>query len=437
MYLTSPSPHQTKTNTEAFEMSAHGSHVKLQHEVEQAAPILQSFYARLVPNKKIATLSRFTLESGATIERAEVAYSTFGALNSNGNNVLVVCHALTGSSDVADWWQPLLGAGKALDPTRYFIFCANVLGSPYGSSSPLTIDPLTRVRYGPTFPDTTIRDDVQIQKLILDALQVKSVAAVIGSSMGGMHALEWPLCTGPGYVKNIITIATSVYQGAWGISWGESQKQAIYADGIFDGGWYDPTPTGQPRNGLGLARMIGMLTYRSFDSFEARFGRDFKYNNERTMDMVAAARMAEAPLTRPTSENYPSSPKIYLAQSYLRYQAAKFLNRFDANCYLHLMNKIDTHNVTRDRGSFDASCRTPDVETLEKVLSTMPTGALVVGVQDDLLFPLSQQATIAACLPGAKLVTLISSDGHDGFLIEFEQLNSIITKYLQERYTWY
>jgi homoserine O-acetyltransferase len=173
------------------------------------------------------------------LKHVPVAYSTWGSLNETRDNILVVCHALTGSSDASDWWRPLMGAGKALDYTRYFIFCANVLGSPYGSASSLSVNPGTGRQYGPTFPDTTIRDDIRyvawfsrlstdrltkssIHKLVLAALGVTSVAAVIGGSMGGMHTLEWPLCTPPGYVKNIIPIATSAYQGAWGISWGET-----------------------------------------------------------------------------------------------------------------------------------------------------------------------------------------------------------------------
>lgn len=145
----------------AFRMHDYNNFVIMCDEEKQDIPAAQSFYSRLVPNKRIARLRKFTLDSGNSIKNAEVAFSTFGALNKNGDNALVVCHALTGSSDVADWWSPLLGVGKALDPTRYFIFCANVLGSPYGSSSPLAIDTVTGIQYGPTFPDTTIRDDVK------------------------------------------------------------------------------------------------------------------------------------------------------------------------------------------------------------------------------------------------------------------------------------
>lgn len=259
---------------------------------------------------------------------------------------------------------------------------------------------------------------------------------MIGGSMGGMHTLEWPLCTKPRYVKNIITIATSAYQGAWGLSWSEMQKQAVQTDAAFKGGWYDPTPAGQPRSGLGLARMIGMLTYRSFDSFEARFGRKSKFEDEKTKQVDAIERRSQAPPAPSASEKGLSSPKVYLAQSYLQYQAAKFLERFDANCYLRLISKIDTHDVTRNRCCSDTSSGTLTTEGLKMVLAAVPTKALVIGVQGDLLFPLSQQIMLADCLPEATLFSLTSSDGHDGFLIEFEKLNSVITEHLKERCKW-
>ncbi|KAF2034215.1 homoserine O-acetyltransferase [Setomelanomma holmii] len=394
----------------------------------------QDYYSGLVHNQKIASIPSFTLESGVVLIDVSVAYSTWGALNAAQDNVLVVCHALTGNGDALDWWRPLMGPGKALDYTRYFIICANVLGSPYGSASPLSIDPCTGRTYGPTFPDTTIRDDVRVHKLVLNSLGVHSVAAVIGGSMGGMHTLEWPLCTPMGYIRNIIPIATSAHQGAWGISWGETQRHAIRADASFKNGWYDPTPEGQPRGGLGTARMIGMLTYRSFGSFEARFGRK----------RGVAARRADALPTPPPSDNGnmssdavdqedPAPVPRFLAQDYLQYQADKFLNRFDANCYIHLTKKMDTHDVTRGRADSGDAHTTETFEVLKGTLSGLPDGALVVGIQTDLLFPLQQQIELAQSLPSAKLVVLQSGDGHDGFLLGFEELNRVIEGHLHNR----
>jgi homoserine O-acetyltransferase len=178
-------------------------------------------------NQTIVRIPDFELECGKVLKNPQVAFKTFGKLNETRDNVLVICHALSGSCDVEDWWGSLLGPGKPFDPTIFFIFCGNVLGSPYGSASPITINPDTGHRYGPSFPLTTLRDDVRIHKYILDQLKVKSVEYVIGGSLGGMQALEWAFF-GKDYVHNIIAIATSSYQSAWGISWNEAQRQAIF-----------------------------------------------------------------------------------------------------------------------------------------------------------------------------------------------------------------
>lgn len=172
---------------------------------------------------------------------------------------MIICHAFTGSADVEDWWGPLMGRGKAFDPQRFFVFCANVLGSPYGTASPVTVNPDTQKPYGPEFPQTTIRDDVRLHKLVLDHLGITGVAVAIGGSMGGMAVLEWPLCTSPGYVRHIIPIATSARHSAWCISWGETQRQSIYSDPMYEDGYYDA----QPSSGLTAARMAALLTYRS------------------------------------------------------------------------------------------------------------------------------------------------------------------------------
>ena len=175
---------------------------------------LATMYSSLVQDQKFATFSEFKLESLRILKGCQVAYKTWGKLNELGDNCMVICHALSGSSDVEDWWEPLIGPGKTFDSSKYFIFCGNVLGSPYGSSSPCTVDPSTGNRYGPTFPLTTIRDDVNVHKKVLDEIGVTSVKFVIGGSMGGMHTLEWAYF-GPDYVKNIIPIATSGRHSAW------------------------------------------------------------------------------------------------------------------------------------------------------------------------------------------------------------------------------
>ncbi|KAH7110549.1 homoserine O-acetyltransferase [Dendryphion nanum] len=395
-----------------------------------------NYYSSLVPNQKIAIVESFQLESGTTIRSAPVAYSTWGTLNENKDNVLIVCHALTGSSDALDWWRPMFGVGKALDCSKYFVFCANVLGSPYGTASPLTIDPNTGRPYGPTFPETTIRDDVGIHKLVLDALGVKRIVAVIGGSMGGFQTLEWALCTPVGFVQNIIPITTSAYQGAWGISWGEAQRQAVYSDAAFRGGWYNPIPEDQPRRGLGTARMVAMLTYRSHFSFEARFGRKPATHTKLSQNEAIPSKVLLDPGCSNASERKATGvSNTFAVQSYLNYQAEKFLSRFDANCYIHLTKKMDTHDVTRGRGLQFGQDSCPQGDSiLQEVLRDVPSNSLVVSVETDVLFRPEQQLELARCLPNAQFVALESQDGHDGFLLEFEALNEIIQRHLVERF---
>ncbi|KAM6529999.1 homoserine O- acetyltransferase [Fusarium falciforme] len=388
-------------------------------------PHTNNYYAKLINDQKYALIPRLELETGQSLNNCPIAYQTWGSLNKDGDNTLVVCHALTGSSDVSDWWNPLIGPGKALDPRYYFIFCGNVLGSPYGSASPVTINPATGRCYGTDFPSTTIRDDVHAHKLVLNALGVRQIAAVIGGSMGGMATLEWPLCTPQGYVRNIIPIATAADHSAWGISWAETQRQCIYADPNFKDGHYEPVPESQPSAGLAAARMIAMLTYRSCTSFDSRFGRRLQRHTK-----SAATNQLDIDKSRKLVGDYQHKEHVaikgrkdkiaFSAQGYLHYQGEKFIKRFDANCFLHLSNKMDSHDVTRNRTT------KLDTGALKEVLGNIPPGALVVSVESDALFVPEQQEKLAACLPEASLEILESSDGHDGFLLEFEQLDRLI-----------
>ncbi|EQB58332.1 homoserine O-acetyltransferase [Colletotrichum gloeosporioides Cg-14] len=388
-----------------------------------SSPNSDNFYTRLIRNQNFAIIPSFPLDSGEILYECPVAYKTWGKLNKERDNVLVICHALTGSSDVSDWWSPLIGPGKAFDPRHFFIFCGNVFGSPYGSASPLTKSP-NGERYASDFPQTTVRDDVRAHKLVLDALGVKSVAAVIGGSMGGMTTLEWPLCTPLGFVKHIIPIATAADHSAWGISWAETQRQCIYADPKFNDGYYEPTPEGQPSAGLAAARMIAMLTYRSSASFDNRFGRQPPRQSKSTEPPLDLPR-TDGPAISPVSvDGKRSSTRnkdlSFSAQGYLHYQGEKFIGRFDANCYLHITNKMDSHDV-----AFGRTEETGD-RALMEVLSKVPPRAMVIGVETDALFLPEQQERLAACLPNASLSVLKSSDGHDGFLLEFDQLDDLI-----------
>ncbi|CDK28607.1 unnamed protein product [Kuraishia capsulata CBS 1993] len=434
-------------------------------------------FSKLVNGQTIAEIPEFELECGDVLRNVPVAYKTWGKLNKEGNNCMVICHALTGSADVSDWWGPLLGKDKAFDPTKYFIICLNSLGSPYGSASPVTVDPTVNQLFGPEFPICTVRDDVRIHKLVLDDLGIKQIALVVGGSMGGMLTLEY-LFYGPEYVKACIALATSAKHSAWCISWGEAQRQCIYSDPKYDDGYYPLSEP--PAAGLGAARMSALLTYRSRNSFESKFGRGLPTLTEAqksksvtvsasgvsaTVDVESQLVERSSPKT-PQEENWeihndgnskkssvdrhrPSSstasstsldtlsqspvspsdgpipqrqrsrpPHYFSAQSYLRYQGQKFISRFDANCYISITRKLDTHDVGRDRPEFG--------DSTEKALESLKQPALVVGIQSDALFTYSEQIFIAKHLPNSELHRIDSPEGHDAFLLEFKQINKLI-----------
>ncbi|KAM5345275.1 hypothetical protein ACJ41O_011137 [Fusarium nematophilum] len=451
------------TATMAEGAAANGGSQK-HYERTQSQP--ENPFATLIPEQQMAIVPEFTLESGVTLYNLPVAYTTRGKLNPEGDNAMVICHALTGSADVGDWWGPLLGGpGRAFDTSRFFIVCMNSLGSPYGTASPVTAKDgdTSKGRYGPEFPLTTIRDDVNLHKLILDDLGVKQVAAVIGGSLGGMFVLEWAYL-GKDYIRCIVPIATSSRHSAWGISWGEAQRQSIYADPKYDDGYYpfdDP-----PVTGLGAARMSALLTYRSRNSFESRFGRNipdpskvqtirerprpstpseahFNIHNDghvvkrssisrhnSSSEVSAAGQTAGSPanVADPqftskeslTGGDLPQS-HYFSAQSYLRYQGSKFVKRFDSNCYIAMTRKLDTHDVSRSRAN-----------TIADALAMIQQPTLVLGIESDGLFTFAEQEEIAQHVPNARLERIDSPEGHDAFLLQFEQVNSYVLSFLKE-----
>ncbi|WVQ81740.1 homoserine O-acetyltransferase [Cryptococcus sp. DSM 104549] len=480
-------------------------------------------YASLI-GQQIAIVPSFTLESGVTLKDVPVAFKTWGKLNERADNCLIICHALTGSADVEDWWGPLLGVDKAFDPTRFFIFCANVIGSPYGTVSSCTLNPETGKPFGPEMPGSSVKDDVRLHYIILKSLGVKSVAAAIGGSMGGMTVLEWPLNTPPSFVRAIIPLATSARHSAWCISWGEAQRQSIYSDPDYRDGYYYEVDdaeggaggvdlTKQPTRGLAAARMAALLTYRSRDSFESRFGRRsgggkssvpkggvrIMGGKETTDPSVPSESDLRSPRekawrehndghrsARPSAGSRRGSesakeveeqgvkevvqtegkaeegkvgtggqgaPKIFSAQSYLRYQGDKFTGRFDANCYIHITRKLDTHDIShpsRDPSLSSISSSLPPIgpvptadadpnpsdadltARLTHALSLEPP-ALVIGIESDGLFTTSEQRELAAGIPDAELVVIPSPDGHDGFLLEFEAINGWVEGWLKRK----
>ncbi|EGV65566.1 homoserine O- acetyltransferase [Yamadazyma tenuis] len=406
----------------------------------------QNPYAALVPGQTIVEIPKFELECGETLHNFPVAYKTWGRLNHNKDNVIVVCHALTGSSDVQDWWGPLLGTGKTFDPSRFFIICVNFLGSPYGSCSPLSIDRATGKPYGPSFPLVTVKDDLGIQKLILDSLGVKSIAAVIGGSMGGMMALEYSSTyKGSGYVRAIVAIATSARASAWCISWNEAQRQCIFSDPEYNDGYYYESPNGvKPDSGLSAARMAALLTYRSRNSFETRFGRKLPgvkntaeaeriypttKDEENWLLHNEGARSVRAGSPNHSLNNSGKLQTYFTAQSYLRYQGSKFVNRFDANCYISITRKVDTHDIARGQVPLDDNNDDP----LPEYLATLKLPHLVIGIQSDGLFTFGEQQMLDQYLPNCSLKKLNSPEGHDAFLLDFEIVNSYCQEFLKKQ----
>jgi homoserine O-acetyltransferase/O-succinyltransferase len=334
------------------------------------------------------TIPEFSLENRRVLYDVPVAYQTWGTLNETGDNVIVVCHALTGDANLSGWWGPAIGPGRMLDTDRYFVICANVLGSPYGTASPVTVDPQTGRPYGAEFPRVTIRDSVGLHRILFEQLGVKRVVAAIGGSMGAMQVLEWAFYGD--FVRSLIPMGVGGRHSAWCIGWSEAQRQAIYADPLWQGGYYDPAHP--PAAGLAAARMMAMISYRSRDSFEERFGRD---------------RMNGKGMTSP-----------FAVESYLRYQGEKLVRRFDANCYVRLTQKMDTHDVARGRGVY------------EDVLRSIRQPTLVIGIDSDVLYPLQEQEELAGLIPNATLGVMHAPFGHDSFLIDFDSLNHLVRPWI-------
>ncbi|KAJ1336240.1 homoserine O-acetyltransferase [Batrachochytrium salamandrivorans] len=326
-------------------------------------------FACQIRNQSYIVLDSFQLESGMTLDQPPVAYKTWGKLNAAGTNVIVICHALSGSADVEDWWGELLGPGRPFNTSKFFVFCGNVLGSPYGTASPCTINPATGQKYGPTFPLTTVRDDVRLHRQVLDRLGVRQVMYCIGGSMGGMQVLEWALCFGPTYIQHIVPLATSGRLSAWGIGWNEIQRQAIYADPNYGGGYYSDECS--PNSGLAAARMMAIMTYRTRGSFEDRFGRQTMPKLESEAPVVSKAEMEH------------------------------------------------NEGTTFGRGDYSSA------------LASITQKGLVIGIESDVLFTVEDQRALAYGMPNAEVVIVPSKEGHDGFLLELETIRKLLYQFIQ------
>jgi len=348
------------------------------------------------------------LQYGGVLERVAVAFETYGELNAAGDNAVLVCHALTGSAhaagrndreEVPGWWDPLIGPGKAIDTSRFFVVCSNVLGGCYGTTGPSSIDPDTGHAYRTSFPRYTVRDMVAVQKRLIDKLGVKSLRAVIGGSMGGMQVLEWG-ATYPELVRAIAPIAIGPFHSAWAIGLNEVARRAIVSDPAWQDGSYPLDQ--QPETGLGLARAIAMLTYRSFDSYEQKFGR----GRPRAGAGIGA--------------DLGGLGASFEIAGYLRYQGVKLVKRFDANTYLYLTMAMDDYDLAAGRGS------------LGTVLKSMTLPALVLGIDSDVLYPEAEAKALVERLPNARYVRIQSPHGHDAFLIEFPQVAAQLRRFLAE-----
>jgi homoserine O-acetyltransferase len=354
------------------------------------------------------------LQLGGSLPQVAVAFETYGRLNAAADNAILLCHALTGSAhaagvhrreEVPGWWDPLIGPDKAIDTNRYFVICANVLGGCYGSTGPVSINPASGRPYGIDFPRYTIRDMVEVQRRLVRALGIERLAAVIGGSMGGMQVLEWAAMY-PEMVGAIVPIAIGAQHSAWAIGLNEVARRAIMADPAWREGHY---PVGeQPETGLGLARAIAMLSYRSFDSLEAKFGRD------RREQLVTAGGSGPVP-----SSQQALAMSFEIA-SYLSYQSVKLVERFDANTYIHLTLAMDDYDLGEGRGGS------------ERVLRNLRMPALVMGVPSDVLYPEQEPLQLAELLPESRYVRISSPHGHDAFLIEFPQLAVQLRRFLHE-----
>ena len=326
----------------------------------------------------------FTLESGDTFSEITIGYHTFGKLNEQRNNVIWVCHALTANSDVSDWWKNMFGAGKIFDPEKHFIVCANILGSCYGSTCARSIVSKTQKAYGINFPLITIRDIVRAHDLLRQHLEIVEIELCIGGSCGGHQVMEFAYLF-PEKIKKIALLATSARETAWAIATHTAQRLAIQADSTWQD---DDDRAGQ--NGLKAARGIALLGYRTFDSYvQAQTDHSEKLDN-------------------------------FKAASYINYQGKKLQDRFYAQCYFSLTKTLDTHHMGRDRGGIKSA--------LEKL--KMP--AFILSIESDILIPPVEQHQLAEHLPNANFVSLDSSYGHDGFLVEAETINELLMEWMNE-----
>lgn len=335
-----------------------------------------------IPGLQMLSIGDFTLESSVVLKDVHLGYHTFGTLNAQKDNVIWVCHALTANSDVSDWWEGLFGVGKVLDPSKYFIVCANILGSPYGSTSARSIDPDTGKAYGVDMPLITIKDQVNAHQRVIEHLGINIIRCAMGGSGGGHQVLEMCLHSNINVI-NAVLLVTSAKETPWSIAIHEAMRLALKADATF----YDDTDNAGAK-GLTAARGMGLIGYRTIEQYNKQQAEE----DDRMHD--------------------------FKASSYIQYQGKKLASRFYAQCYYHLVNTLDTHNIGRGRGGLKAA------------LESITTNCLIISIDSDRLIPVSEQTFLAQHISSNRHLIIESSYGHDGFLVEHAKINAVIKQSL-------
>jgi homoserine O-acetyltransferase len=324
----------------------------------------------------------FTLQNGTTLPEYHLAYHTYGTLNSNGDNVVWIFHALTANSDPLDWWPGLAGEGKLFDPAEFFIVCVNMPGSCYGSIGPLDATAGGKDPYYHSFPFFSIRDMVRAYQPLRVALGIEKIHIGIGGSMGGQQLLEWAVDE-PDLFRYIVPVATNAWHSAWGKAFNASQRWCIE----MDASWNDRSETAG-MHGMQVARSMALLSYRHYKTYDF-----FQSDDDDSLENFKAA-------------------------SYQRYQGEKLAKRFNAFSYYALSLSMDSHHIGRYRHS------------AVKALQGIRAEALVIGLLSDILFPLSEQEYLAEHIPHAKLAVIDSMYGHDGFLLEYDAIGKEIKQFI-------
>jgi homoserine O-acetyltransferase len=372
------------------------------------ATLLQPDDQRFGLDRRAVLPGPFMLASGQALPGLEIGYETYGRLNADGSNAILICHALTGDQHVASlnprtgkpgWWPRLVGPGLPIDPARHFIIASNVLGGCSGSTGPGSINPETGRRFSMAFPVITIRDMVNAQARLLDHLGVERLAAVVGGSMGGMQALDWAVAH-PGRVRSVIAIASAARHSAQNIAFHEVGRQAIMADPNWAGGDYpDDRP---PAAGLAVARMAAHITYLSEAGLTEKFGRRLQ-----NRDALGFGFDAE-----------------FQVESYLRHQGLAFTERFDANSYLYITRALDYFDLAAPHGG-----------QLARAFAGTKVRFAVISFTSDWLYPTAESRRIVRALNAAgaavSFVELESPYGHDAFLLEAPEMNRVVDGFLR------